>query len=82
MRVGIYINFYMGECQNYGPLWGALHIRCRIIIGTQKGTIILTTTHMYRTLFSEYCVGTFGEILGVNQHIILPGRGGGAFRMP
>ena len=28
----------MGGCQNHGP-------RCRIIIRTQKGTIILTTTH-------------------------------------
>ena len=32
-----------GGCQNYGPLLGTLVIRCRIIIGTQKGTIILTT---------------------------------------
>ena len=35
----------MGGCQNYGPFWGTLNIWCRIIIGTQKGTIILTTTH-------------------------------------
>ena len=34
-----------GGCQNYGPFLGTLNIRCRIIIGTQKGTIILTTTH-------------------------------------
>ena len=38
---------YMGGCQNYGPFLGTLNIRCRILIGTQKGTIILTTTHMY-----------------------------------
>ena len=37
----------MGSCQNYGPLLGALNIRCRIIIGIQKGTIILTTTHVH-----------------------------------
>ena len=37
----------MGGCQNYGPfLGGTLNIRCRIIIGIQKGTIILTATHM------------------------------------
>ena len=36
----------MAGCQNYGPFWGTLDIRCRIIIGTKKGTIILTTTHM------------------------------------
>ena len=31
---------YMGSCQNYGPFLGTLNIRCRIIIRTQKGTII------------------------------------------
>ena len=36
----------IGGCQNYGPFLGTLNIRCRIIIGIQKGTIILTTTHM------------------------------------
>ena len=38
----------MGGCQNYGPFLGALNNRCRITIGTQKGTIILTTTEMCR----------------------------------
>ena len=37
---------YMGSCQNYGPFLGTLNIRCRIIIGIQKGTIILTTTQI------------------------------------
>ena len=37
---------HMGGCQNYGPFLGTLNIRCRIIIRTQKGTLILTTTHM------------------------------------
>ena len=36
---------YVGGGQNYGPFVGTLSIRCRIIIGIQKGTIILTTTH-------------------------------------
>ena len=36
----------MGGCQNYGPFLGTLNNRCRTIIGTKKGTIILTTTHM------------------------------------
>ena len=36
----------MGGCQNYGPFLGTLNIRCRIILGIQKGTIILTTTHI------------------------------------
>ena len=34
----------MGGWQNYGPFLGTLNIRCRIIIETQKGTIILTST--------------------------------------
>ena len=38
----------MGSCQNYGPFLGTLNNGCRIIIGTQKGTRILTTTHMSR----------------------------------
>ena len=36
----------MGGCQNYGPFLGTLNIRCHTILGTQKGTIILTTTHI------------------------------------
>ena len=40
----------MGSCQNYGPFLGTLNNRCRIIIGTQKGTIILTTTHIATNL--------------------------------
>ena len=38
---------HMGGCQNYGPFLGTLNVRCRIIIGTQKGTIILITTYIY-----------------------------------
>ena len=36
----------MGGCQNDGPFLGILNIRGRIIIGTQKGTIILTTNYI------------------------------------
>ena len=39
----------MGGRQNYVPFLGTLNIRCRIIIGTQEGTIILTTTHIIPT---------------------------------
>ena len=42
----------MVGCQNYGPFLGTLNIRCRSIIGIQKGTVILTTTQM----------GGFGEL--------------------
>ena len=31
--------------QNYGPLLDPLNNRCRIILRTQKGTIVLTTIH-------------------------------------
>ena len=37
----------MGGCQNYGPLLGPLNTRCRIILRTQQGTIILKTTPMH-----------------------------------
>ena len=37
---------YLGGCQNYDPFLGTLNIRCRVIIGIQKATIILTTTHL------------------------------------
>ena len=36
----------MGGYQNYGPFLGPLNTKCRIILRTQKGTIILTTTHI------------------------------------
>ena len=50
-----------GGCQNSGPFLGTLNIRCRIIIGTQKGTIILTTTQ-YALGQSFVCryLGSFG----------------------
>ena len=38
--------YYMGGCQNFGPLLGTLNNRCRVIIGTQKGILILTTTYI------------------------------------
>ena len=36
----------MGSCQNRGPFLGTLNNRCRKILGTPKGTIMLTTTQM------------------------------------
>ena len=53
----------MGGCQNYSPFLGTLNIRCRIIIGFQKGPIILTTTHMGEYIWNYYRVffrGTLG----------------------
>ena len=46
----VYSGPYMGSCQNYGPFLGTLNNRCRTILRTQKGTLILTTTHMYGAL--------------------------------
>ena len=37
---------YMGGCQNYGPVLGPYYNTAPTIFGTQKGTIILTTTRM------------------------------------
>ena len=36
----------MVGCENYGPLLGPSNNRCRIILRTPKGTIILITTHL------------------------------------
>ena len=36
----------VGSCQNYGRFLGTLKSRCRIILRTQQGTIILTTTQV------------------------------------
>ena len=41
----------MGFCQNYGPFLGSYYNTAPIIKGTQKGTLILTTTHMLRHMF-------------------------------
>ena len=38
---------HVGGCQNYDPFLGTLNSRCRIIIGIQNGSIILTTTHVH-----------------------------------
>ena len=54
----------MGGCQNYGPFLGTLNIRGRIIIGTHKGAIILTTTHMVSLQIG-------GAFLGVPRIMII-----------
>ena len=56
----------MGGCQNYGPFWGTLNIRRRIIIGIQKGTLILTTTHICCDMAGlRVRLGTGFEALGL-----------------
>ena len=46
IMIAVEVTLYMVDCQNYGPFLGTLNNRCRTIFGTQKGTIVLTTTHM------------------------------------
>ena len=41
----------MGGCQNYGPFLGSYYNTAPIIQGTQKGTLILTTTHIINCMF-------------------------------
>ena len=61
----------MGGCQNYGPFLGTLDIRCRIIIGIQKGTITLTTTQILTILdiliYYASCYGCY-------VHFVIPSR--------
>ena len=56
VRPDVWVN--MGGCQNYGPFLGTPNIKCRTILGTQKGTIILTTTHVYAFTHSRFLVST------------------------
>ena len=44
----------MGGCENYGPFWGTLNNKCGIIIGIQKGALVLTTTHMRLLLLGKW----------------------------
>ena len=46
--------FQVGSCQNYGPFLGTLNNRCRIILRTQKGTLILTTTQVDAVCLSAF----------------------------
>ena len=46
---------HVGGCQNYDPFLGTLNIRCRIIIGNQTGTIILTTAQVIPKLGRLFC---------------------------
>ena len=50
----------MGSCQNSGPFLGTLNIGCGITIRTQKGTIILTTTHIKKSYWGTLKGRLFG----------------------
>ena len=67
----IMTTFYdVGGCQNYGPLLGTLNIRCRIIIVIQKGTIILTTTHVGSAEAGRRAVMSGNETSGKHLEIV------------
>ena len=65
-----------GGCQNYGPFLGTLDIRCRIIIGIQKGTIVLRTTHKISSTQSPPCVGKIGCVCQFYTEADKQGMGG------
>ena len=43
---GFFMDSRFGWLSKLGSLLGTLNNRCRIIIATQQGTLILTTTHI------------------------------------
>ena len=55
---------YVGGCQNDGPFLGTQNIRRRIIMGIQKGTIILTATHVERKAGSAWSGGRLDVVAG------------------
>ena len=67
-----------GDYQNSGPFLGTLIIRCRIIIGIQKGTIILTTTQVrckknkrVKVSGHKYALGGFPIITGTFLGVLI-----------
>ena len=51
---------YVGGCQNYGPVLDSHYNTAPNILGTQKGTIILTTAHVYlESLLIQRCLAGF-----------------------
>ena len=56
---------HVGGCQNYGPFLGTLLIKCRIILGIQKGTIIFDNHECERPTGASLQRFKKGEILPV-----------------
>ena len=65
---------YMGGCQNHGPFLGTLSIRCHITFRTPKGTIMLTTTHVYVSCWRVFlgCRLPFGVVASGVQDLASP----------
>ena len=57
---------HTGGCQNYGPLSGPLNTIYRSTLRTQKGTRILTTTHMQFCL--RCCLRACKHHAGLSSH--------------
>ena len=53
----------MGGCQNYGPFLGPWYNTAPRVWGTQKGTIILTTTHTQGCARNPIQGATWGALL-------------------
>ena len=64
----------MEGCQNHGPLLGPLNTRCRVILRTQKGTIILTTTHMASSIGREMFTTSLQASVSVPNSAIMMTR--------
>ena len=58
----------MGGCQNYGTILGTLNIKCRIILRTPKGTLILTTTHIHEGLPRCFLGVPFFKTFGIYDY--------------
>ena len=68
----------MGGCQNCGPFLDPYYNTAPNIQGTQKGTIILTTTHMFGLrvgaggyLRLSICHGTKRKTLNPQERVLL-----------
>ena len=62
----------MGSCQNYGPFLGPYYDTAPNIWATQKGTMILTTTHIRVRGLGSLGFEAWGNLLFVEG-----GRAGG-----
>ena len=59
---------YMGGCQNYGPCLGPYYNMAPSTLGTQKGAIILMTTHIpYVVVTTQEPTGPQGMAFSTSQ---------------
>ena len=65
----------MAGCQNYGPFWGTLIIRCRLIIASPKWAMILTTIQMFNPKLVQGFLWVLGLGLGFRYSFSSPREG-------